>query len=43
MSVTKQLMDSGSHGLVTHILQNMSFYVQQKKEIRTGLEQLESE
>ncbi len=29
--------------LVTHILQNILFCLQQKKEIHTGVEQLESE
>ncbi len=29
--------------LVTHILQNIFFCVQQKKEMHTGLEQLEGE
>jgi len=32
-----------SNCLVTHILQNILFCVQQKKEICTGLEQLEGE
>ncbi len=30
-------------GLVTNILQNILFYIQQKKETHTGLEQLEGE
>jgi len=29
------------NGLVTHILQNIFYCVEQKKEIHTGLEQLE--
>jgi len=32
-----------SNCLVTHILQNIFFYVQQKKEINTGMEQHYSE
>jgi len=50
MSVTEQLNNNGneilwkpSNCLVTEILQNIIFYVQQKKETHTGLEQLEDE
>jgi len=36
-------MGTSSNCLVTHILQNIFFYVQQKKEINTGMEQHYSE
>ncbi len=36
-------MQVNGDSLVTHILQNILFCVQQKKEIHTGVEQLESE
>ncbi len=35
--------DSGDQKLVTNISQNILFYVQQKKESHTGLEQLEGD
>ncbi len=36
-------MQVNGDSLVTHILQDILFCVQQKKEIHTGVEQLESE
>ncbi len=35
--------EATSNCFVTHILQNIFFYVQQKKEIYTGLQKLEGE